>query len=124
MDGVREHGLLAAPEPAWEMASRRAHIIRELVAVEVLCHAAVDDAAAQLGLSRRHVYGLVSRWRAGVGLVSDLSEGTIGELANLLAEAAEIAITSGEESINATTLGLATYRGPSERRHAFERALS
>jgi hypothetical protein len=52
------------------------------------------------------------------------SEGTIGELANLLAEAAEIAITSGEESINTTTLGLATYRGPSERRHTFERALS
>jgi hypothetical protein len=45
------------------------------------------------------------------------SEGTIGELANLLAEAAEIAIISGEESINATTLSLATYRGPCERRH-------
>jgi hypothetical protein len=51
-------------------------------------------------------------------------EGTIGELATLLAEAAAVAITSGEEAINATTLALATYLGPAERRRTFERALS
>lgn len=52
------------------------------------------------------------------------SEGTIGELANLLAEAAALAITSGEESINSTTLALATYLGPSERRGVFEHTIS
>jgi hypothetical protein len=54
----------------------------------------------------------------------DRSEGTIGELARLLAEAAAVAITSGEESINARTLEQADYLGPSERRRVFERALS
>jgi hypothetical protein len=52
------------------------------------------------------------------------SEGTIGELAHLLTDAATAAITSGEEAINATTLRLADYLGPTERRRTFERALS
>lgn len=43
------------------------------------------------------------------------SEGTIGELAHLLTDAATAAITSGEEAINATTLRLADYLGPTER---------
>ena len=51
------------------------------------------------------------------------SEGTIGELAALLGAAAEVAITSGEDAITAATLEAADYRGPSERRRAFERAL-
>ncbi|WP_460520500.1 helix-turn-helix domain-containing protein [Flindersiella endophytica] len=34
--------------------------------------AAVDEAAAELGISRRQVYALVSRWRAGEGMTSDL----------------------------------------------------
>ncbi|SFO50906.1 TniB protein [Pseudonocardia ammonioxydans] len=52
------------------------------------------------------------------------SEGTIGELATLLCQAATVAITTGEEAINATTLGQADYLGPTERRRAFTRALS
>jgi hypothetical protein len=51
-------------------------------------------------------------------------EGTIGELARLLAEAATVAITSGEEAINQNSLDHAAYRGPSERRRTFERALT
>lgn len=51
------------------------------------------------------------------------SEGTIGELTALLTAAATVAITSGEEAITADTLEAADYRGPSERRRIFERAM-
>ncbi|MGB0092486.1 MAG: TniB family NTP-binding protein [Solirubrobacteraceae bacterium] len=52
------------------------------------------------------------------------SEGTIGELARLLTEAAVAAVESGEEAINQRTLTLAAYTGPSERRRQFERELA
>ncbi|MEV0386047.1 TniB family NTP-binding protein [Nonomuraea sp. NPDC050643] len=52
------------------------------------------------------------------------SEGTIGELAALLTEAAVAAIESGEEAINQRTLLMATYQGPTERRRLFERELT
>lgn len=52
------------------------------------------------------------------------SEGTIGELAQLLAAAAVVAIESGEESINQQTLLAAPYAGPTERRRMFERTLA
>ena len=51
-------------------------------------------------------------------------EGTIGELATLLTDAAVVAIETGEESINQHTLALATYAGPTERRRLFERELT
>ena len=51
------------------------------------------------------------------------SEGTIGELAALLTEAAAAAIESGEEAINQRTLLMAGYAGPTERRRMFEREL-
>ena len=52
------------------------------------------------------------------------SEGTIGELAHLLTDAAIAAIESGEEAINHRTLLLSAYNGPSERRRLFERELA
>lgn len=52
------------------------------------------------------------------------SEGTIGELARLLTDAALAAVDSGEEAINHRTLTLASFTGPSERRRQFERELS
>lgn len=51
------------------------------------------------------------------------TEGTIGELAQLLISAAIIAIETGDESINSRTLTMAEYEGPTERRRAFEREL-
>jgi len=51
------------------------------------------------------------------------TEGTIGEMAQLLTAAAVVAISSGEESINQRTLGLAAYLSPTERRRTFERVL-
>ena len=50
-------------------------------------------------------------------------EGTIGELAQLLCQAATAAIASGEEAINQRTLQMADYLGPTQRRRAFEREL-
>jgi hypothetical protein len=51
------------------------------------------------------------------------SDGTIGELTALLTAATTVALTSGEEAITSEILDAADYRGPSERRRAFERAL-
>lgn len=58
------------------------------------------------------------------GYLLTRSEGTIGELAHLLTDAAVAAIESGEEAINQRTLLLAPYDGPTERRRLFERELS
>lgn len=58
------------------------------------------------------------------GYLLTRSEGTIGELALLLTDAAVAAIESGEEAINQRTLLLAPYAGPSERRRLFERELT
>lgn len=52
------------------------------------------------------------------------SEGTIGELALLLTEAAVAAVESGEEAINRRTLTMAGYAGPTERRRQFEREIA
>jgi hypothetical protein len=51
------------------------------------------------------------------------SEGTIGELARLLTDAAMAAIESGEEAVNQRTLLMAQYAGPTERGRLFEREL-
>lgn len=56
----------------WALAVRRAQVIGPLAEVGGLRGAAVDRAAAELGVSRRHIYGLLERWRAGEGLASDL----------------------------------------------------
>jgi hypothetical protein len=58
------------------------------------------------------------------GYLLTRSEGTIGELALLLTDAAVAAIESREEAINQRTLLLAPYTGPSERRRLFERELT
>lgn len=54
-------------EPDWEEACRREEAIRELLRrhPQRLTHAAVDDVAGQLGLSRASLYRLIQRFRAG-----------------------------------------------------------
>lgn len=52
------------------------------------------------------------------------SEGTIGELAHLLTDAAVEAIESGEKAITPRVLLMAPYAGPTERRRMFERELT
>lgn len=55
------------------------------------------------------------------GYLLTRSEGTIGEPAHLLTDAA---FESGEESINQRTLLMAGYAGLAERRRLFERELA
>ena len=73
--GVPERGLLATPADEWERAVRRAEVIGPLAGAGVIGAAAVDQAAAELGNSRRLVYELVARWRRGQGVVTDLVPG-------------------------------------------------
>jgi putative transposase len=75
---VAERGVLTAPAEAWDLAVRRADVIRELAAQRVVGLEAADAAAARMGVSRRQVYMLVGRWRAGEGVASDLLPGTSG----------------------------------------------
>jgi putative transposase len=49
----------------WNLAVRRAAVIGPLADAGVVGHAAVDEAAAVLGVSRRQVYLMLRRWRAG-----------------------------------------------------------
>jgi putative transposase len=71
-----ERGLLTAGAQAWELAVRRAAVIGPIAEQETVGLAAADAAAAELGVSRRQVYELVRRWRAGEGLASDVLPGS------------------------------------------------
>ena len=74
-DRVVERGLLSVPDEVWAVAVRRAEVIGPLAAAGAVGAAAADAAAEELGLSRRQVYTLLGRWRAGEGVVSDLVPG-------------------------------------------------
>ena len=72
-DLVAERGVLTTPDETWVLARERAQVISGLAGHDVVGHEAV--AAVALGLSRRQVYTLLSRWRTGGGAVSDLPPG-------------------------------------------------
>jgi putative transposase len=67
VDGVAELGVLTASAEEWSVAVRRAEVIGRLAREPQVCIAEADEAAAELGISRRQVYGLLKRWRAGSG---------------------------------------------------------
>ena len=69
---IPEHGVLTLSEQAWAEAHRRARVIAPLAAMLAVDQHAADEAAAQLGLSRRQIYTLLQRFRRGDGLVTDL----------------------------------------------------
>lgn len=72
---VTERGALTAPTEIWGVAVRRAEVIGPLAAKDAVGLADADEAAAKLRISRRQVYVLLGRWRAGEGVVSDLLPG-------------------------------------------------
>lgn len=73
VDGpVMERGVLTAPAQTWDAAARRAEVIKRLASEVTVGLDAADAAADELGVSRRQVYTLVKRWRAGEGVVSDV----------------------------------------------------
>jgi putative transposase len=69
---IAERGVLTASDEAWTAAARAAEAIGPLAARSTVGLAEADDVAGRLGISRRQVYVLVGRWRAGEGVVSDL----------------------------------------------------
>jgi putative transposase len=72
---VSERGVLTASDELWEVTVRQAAVVSRLAALDALSVTAVDEAADELGVSRRQVYVLLGRWRAGEGVVSDLLPG-------------------------------------------------
>ena len=76
MDGDQDEmagpGVLAVPEREWEQARLRAGVIGRLAEHDPVGLAVVDEAAMELGISRRRVYVLLERYRRGSGLVTDL----------------------------------------------------
>jgi putative transposase len=76
VDGpVVERGVLTASDEVWDAAVRQAAVIGPLAAKPAVGSEAAERAAAELGISRRQVYLLVARWRAGEGMTSDLLPG-------------------------------------------------
>jgi len=70
---LTELGVLTLSQDDWDLARERAHTIPPLAASETIGHQAADQAAQQLGISRRQVYTLVQRYRKGSGLLTDLA---------------------------------------------------
>ncbi|WRZ87900.1 helix-turn-helix domain-containing protein [Streptomyces sp. NBC_01007] len=72
---VTERGVLTAPAEAWDTAVQQARVIGLLAGKSAVGLTEADAAAAKSGISRRQVYVLFGRWRAGGGVVSDLLPG-------------------------------------------------
>lgn len=72
---VPARGVLTASEKSLETAAQQAAVIGPLATLPRVGSDLVEDAARQLGISRRQVYVLIGRWRAGEGVVSDLLPG-------------------------------------------------
>jgi putative transposase len=73
---VVERGVLTAAAERRDLAVRRAEVIGQLAGQSTVGLAAAEAAPAELGVSRRRMYALIGRWRAGEGLASDLLPGT------------------------------------------------
>jgi len=74
-EAVHNRGVLSAPDVAWERAVLMAQMVGPLSELPVIGFARADEAAAELGVSRRQLYVLLRRWREGDGLVTDLIPG-------------------------------------------------
>ncbi len=72
---IREPGTLTMPDALWDRTKSVSAVITPLAAHAVVGRAAVDAAALALGISRRQVYVLIKRHRAGSGLLTDLAPG-------------------------------------------------
>lgn len=71
-DRIGSAGHLTMSDTAWEQARLRAEVIGKLAERDTVGLAAADEAAVDLGISRRRVYLLLKRYRQGSGLATDL----------------------------------------------------
>ena len=70
---MTERGVLTLSDTAWSQAHLRNEVIASLAKLDVIGKYTADEAARQLGLSKRQVYKLVHRFRKGEGLVTDMA---------------------------------------------------
>lgn len=70
---ISEKGILTFSDATWKQALLRNKVIAPLSQQNIIGKQAVDEAARQLGLSKRQVYKLVQRYRQGEGLVTDMA---------------------------------------------------
>lgn len=70
---IAAQGQLTMSDSAWQQARSRAAVIGSLAARDAVGIAVADRAAAELGVSRRQIYVLLSKYREGSGLVTDLA---------------------------------------------------
>ena len=67
-DRIVADGQLTMSDAAWEQARIRALVIGSLAERGITGIVAADEAALELGVSRRQVYTLLGRYRQGAGL--------------------------------------------------------
>ena len=67
-----EIALVNLSDRQWEEAKRREAVIRPLAERQTVPAAVAKEAAAKLNISERHIYTLVSRYRASNGLLTSL----------------------------------------------------
>jgi len=70
---MRETGVNTLSESEWEIAKQRNDVIGSLAKLRVVPEYLAQEAAEQLGLTSRHVYELLRRYRQGSGLVTDMA---------------------------------------------------
>lgn len=71
---MREDGILTLTESEWNRAKQRNEVIAPLAQQDIVGPIAVEEAAVLLGITTRHVYRLIRRYRVGNGLVTDLAK--------------------------------------------------
>lgn len=71
-EALIERGLLSSSKEEWELAKLRTDVISALAQLTTVSWSLADEAAKKLTISRRQVYTLISRYRQGEGLVTDM----------------------------------------------------
>ena len=73
---IAEEGVLTLSDEAWKQAHLRNEVIAPLSKQSIIGKQAADEAARQLGVSRRYIYKLVRHFRRGNGFVTDMAFGS------------------------------------------------
>lgn len=73
---MKDEGLLTLTDEEWDRAKKCSNVIAPLAQLDIVGRAAIEEAAALLGVTPRQVYKLISRHRSGSGLVTDMARGS------------------------------------------------
>lgn len=72
---MKETGVLTLTEKEWNRAKQRKDVIAPLAELEIVGQDAAEEAAASLGITTRHLYRLMKRYKTASELVTDLASG-------------------------------------------------